>query len=267
MTARYRIVHFVPDPFLGGRVPIAALLEDHGRVTVVRVPHLPGPQCLGSRARAHTVQLLLADLETVASLDTRPVVAGPQALFDLPVPVPAGIGDPAAWLAALLAATTPAPNTPPQHRAPPRTTVGYRFFEQFKVAKFVERGFELRGNDARFRPAEAPLRPISHFVDGARKILLLEPIVVDHANVGDEVREVATSFGAYKHLLSEERQSDQAQFIAYVLHARTGKEFDGVVKKLERLADEVVNVNAVPSRERFLALIETVGKSGQRSLV
>ena len=66
MTAQYRLVHFVPDPFLGGRVPIAALLRTPDGVQVVRVPHLPGPHCLGGRARAATVQLVVEDLEAVA---------------------------------------------------------------------------------------------------------------------------------------------------------------------------------------------------------
>ncbi len=44
-TARYRLIHFVPDPFNGARVPVAAVLQAHGRLSVHEMPNMPGPEC------------------------------------------------------------------------------------------------------------------------------------------------------------------------------------------------------------------------------
>lgn len=88
----YRLVYFVPDPFLGGRIPIAALVEEEGAVQVVRMPRLPCPDCLGGAAAASIVKMSLMDLEEVTALDERPEGLGPQVEIGEAREVPAGAG-------------------------------------------------------------------------------------------------------------------------------------------------------------------------------
>lgn len=101
-AATFRIVHFVPDPFLGGRVPIAALVQSDGRLTVVRVPHLPGPACLGRESAAAAMRLALEDLERLRSFEHLPASMGPQVVLGEVREVPLHVDDPVGWVARAL---------------------------------------------------------------------------------------------------------------------------------------------------------------------
>jgi len=100
-AATFRIVHFVPDPFLGGRVPIAAIVQSDGRLTVVRVPHL-GPACLGRASAVAAVRLALDDLERLPSFEHLPSSMGPQVVLGEIREVPLHVDDPVGWVARAL---------------------------------------------------------------------------------------------------------------------------------------------------------------------
>src|SRR5947208_1973368 len=79
MNAKYRLVHFLPDPFSGAQVPIAALVGGEGGVVVTRADHLPGAACLGSPERQSALECVLESIIDARTLDGLPVGAGPQA--------------------------------------------------------------------------------------------------------------------------------------------------------------------------------------------
>lgn len=79
--AEYRMVLFVPDPFSGARFPIAALVQDAGKVSVVHAPHIPCATCLGGENAAAVVQIILSDLVGVTTIDELPESIGPHAML------------------------------------------------------------------------------------------------------------------------------------------------------------------------------------------
>lgn len=62
MNASFRVVYFVPDPFIDGRVPIAAIVTDGAIHRVAYARRIPCAQCLGGPSSAALVRMLLRDL-------------------------------------------------------------------------------------------------------------------------------------------------------------------------------------------------------------
>lgn len=79
MTAQYRIVHFVPQPFLGAKIPVAALVRHGGSTRMVAADRQLDADSVGGVAQAATLRMLLRALEGAG----RPLMTCPQA----PVPM------------------------------------------------------------------------------------------------------------------------------------------------------------------------------------
>lgn len=97
MTARFRPVWLVLDPFTGGRVPLGALVETQGKVAFVAAP--PALQVGVSPAQRTLADLVLADLEHATSFEELPFGAGPQVVAGEAHTVPATVRNPARWVA------------------------------------------------------------------------------------------------------------------------------------------------------------------------
>lgn len=100
MTAQYRIVHFVPQPFLGGRIPVAALVRHDGFTRLVAADRQPDANSVGGVAQAATLRVLLRTLEG-ASFDDLPPTAGPHAVLDEPRGIPDSV-DPFTWVSSFV---------------------------------------------------------------------------------------------------------------------------------------------------------------------
>lgn len=97
MTARFRPVWLVLDPFTGGRVPLGALVETQGVVAFVAAP---SALRLGvSSAQRTLVDLVLADLEQATTFEALPFGAGPQVVAGEAHAVPASVRNPTRWVA------------------------------------------------------------------------------------------------------------------------------------------------------------------------
>lgn len=105
MSARYRIVHFVPDAVVESRIPIAALVDCDGRVSLVKIPHIPGPDCLGGREKSAVIQMILEDLTEAVCFQKLPPSVGPHAFLGGERSVPNEVGDPVKWVERLVANT------------------------------------------------------------------------------------------------------------------------------------------------------------------
>ena len=269
MSARYRIIHFVPDPFLGGRVPIAALVEQSdGRIHVAKSPHIPGPNCLGSRAASSLVQIILDDLSSAATrFDRLPISIGPQAILDeKPREIPHGVKDPVHWIESRLYVTPKlSKHEDSDHRGPNRATWGYRFFETYNVAKYVKKTFKPGQDAGQFLSAASALKPISHYVQGEREILLMEPIALRKASWKDDVSHIANAFGAYKTALRHTHSDRKAHLAAYVLSGGSDSDVQTIFRELAPFADDVINTANATMRANFLSRIRDVGKSGAPS--
>lgn len=98
MLTRYRIVHFVPDPFTGARIPIAAVVAYAGTVALALATRLPSADCLGRVSLLATMHMVLHALAAVESLDVLPIAVGPHAVLGDARYVPEGVANPVAWV-------------------------------------------------------------------------------------------------------------------------------------------------------------------------
>ncbi len=104
MTARYRLVHFVPDPFVGTRIPIGALLDAGRGPSWIQAPHLTDATASGWTRRAAVLELILDSFRDIVSFDRPPASAGPLVRLDTVHEVPTNVGEAEGWITALLAA-------------------------------------------------------------------------------------------------------------------------------------------------------------------
>jgi hypothetical protein len=272
MTARFRIVHFSPDPFLGTRIPIAALLDVGGRVEVHSVPHIPGPECLGGSAAAAAVRMILEDLDDVEEFDRLPMSAGPHAVLDEPSDVPRGVNDAQRWLERTLQAVVPPKaadadaEEPHVVRARRRATIGYQFFQQHRVDRWVRKTFNPTRDADGILSAASALGTVSHFVPGDRTLLLMEPIFPRRAQVDADVQSIARMFGAYKTVLRAAKPKQAIELFAYVLPGGSAKRRDEINEELRLYVDRVVDTARDAPRKDFIRHIEETGESTARAL-
>jgi hypothetical protein len=268
MRRKFRIVYFVPDPFLDGRIAVGALLDLPEGVRAVRAAWLPGPQCVGSPARAAALRLVADSLGEVRRFDAFPASFGPQALLGRELSLPADVADPEAFLAEHLL-PKPSPGKAAAPRAPGRADEGQRFFETWQVAPYVHRHFRPRdflGTSVQPTPMLDVTPEVSHYVAGTSELLLMEPLVAGRANLPAEARDVVQRFLAYKHLLAGGVLRSSASLIAYVLPT---EDLDGAARAIELVrgaASEIVDTNDVAQREAFVRRVRRIGKTAQLAL-
>lgn len=266
--SRYKLIHFVPDPFSGGRVPVGALVEANDRVGVVLAGHLPGADCLGSYKSAALMRMLVRDLNRVDKFEL-PVCISPHAKLDAEHVIPDQIRDPFAWVQKHIL-----PHKPEQGEGQKlklhdpiirRATIGFQFFQNWKVHHHVRQTFKP-GRDWNnwLKSGQDVLEPISHWVAGKEQILLMEPIIPEdaHHKFDDEIRKVAQRFLSYRGFFEKNQPeaNRQGQLVAYIL---PGIGRDLRVKafaKLDVATDEVVDFTAEKDRSRFFERMRSLGE-------
>lgn len=152
--ASYRLVHFIPDPFTEGRVPIAALVEADGHVSVVKAP-MPCACSLGGRSGEALLTMGLQALDHAKRFVELPRSMGPHFTLGDPRDVPAGV-DAVAWVGNLFyrpsAPTTDVATPAPAVSATTRVakhileTWGRSGRKVFRVEEFVEAGLGSEGD-------------------------------------------------------------------------------------------------------------------------
>lgn len=259
MSARFRIVHFVPDPFAGSRIAIAALVNVNGRWELARARSLPGIACAGGLRAYSTMQMILERLSTTERLDGLPASVGPQAVLGDEKEVPTGISDPTAWVQAMVLPRLDDPDdqkdTKP--RGPHRETLGYQVLQQWGVGEFVHRHFK-----AEVIPGVAAraANDISHYVAGKSEVLLMEPVIAVRANLSQDLTSISETFLAWKKLLELAPAKRHPRFIAYVTGPAEG--FTEAQSVLRTAADAVVNIDNRLERTRFIEEIRRIGSTG-----
>jgi len=265
MNARYRMVHYVPDPFVGARVPLAALVMVDGAVEVVKVPNIPGPSCLGSRSRAAVASMILEDLTMVTGFDRLPPSIGPHALLDQAYDVPDGVRDVATWLTNLLEGLAPAARAeaPEHHHSPQRSSLGYRFLENNRVAQYVRKTFSPDEDFGGVLSSAKTLGSISHYVPGNHDLLLMEPLIVSRPQLREDIRDVAKMFGAYKTAIRTAKltRNFRPSLVAYVIGALTPNLHAAIDDGLAGFADHVYTVERKAPRREFLERVREVGET------
>ena len=255
MNARFRVIHFVPDPFSGGRVPIAALVDLGGRVQVA-FAESKWERLLPAGARL-VARLIRESLESRASFDDLPASSGPHAVLGEVRPVPTDVEEPVRWVRVAIFGLGEVAEAAPK-ATERRQQAGFRLLTSWKVAQWVKR---------RYRPAEdsnryAKVLPeISQYVVSKAGLLLMEPILVSQPHFTNQLQHVGTSFMAWHHSLEKARRdSPRPTFYAYVL---SNGDRDRVAEAHDALGDlaTVVDVAAPKEREGFVSTIRKVGQA------
>jgi hypothetical protein len=261
MTARYHIIHFIPDPFSGARVPLAAFVESTNGWRLAEAPHVPGPECLGGSNAHALLRMVLQDLRAHEALPHLPRTVGPQIALTEEKSIPEGIADPVEWVERHVLPQRPGAEGPTQPRGPHRDTYGYRLFTQHHVEQYVGKTYKPDAIGVRGLAVSS----ISHYVSGNEELLLMEPIVGNRAELEKDLTQVSTAFLAWQTLLAGSHTHRRHELIAYVFGA------DSVVAKSRtKLPDgaRVVAVDNPVQLSEFISRIKKVGSTapGQGSL-
>lgn len=254
MTARFRVVHFVPDPFSGGRVPIAALVDVGGRVEVAYAESR-WEKFLPANARL-VARLVRKALAEGVGFDALPSSSGPHALLGEIRPIPKDVEQPVDWVRqAIFGVTEEA--TVQVLKLERRQSVGQRLLKEWHVAQWVKRGY--RPTEAETKYAHL-LPEISHYVQGKSGLMLMEPVIAAQPQFESQIQHVGTAFLAWQHSLEDARLSRRPEFYAYVVsngHRDSVEEARNAFRGLAKTVD----VGASAEREEFLAKIKMVGQS------
>lgn len=263
MIASYRLVHFTPDPFTGARMPLGAVVVGrNGQVRVAKVHHLP-LACLGDRGLQLAVQRLHARLDGIGSVEALPPAFGPYASLGEVVMVPDAVLDPFGWVEALLNPARSPQRRVAEPRSAQRASLGYRFFETWRVERFVRKTFRPGTDGAGWLGRHAAGLPeLSHWVPGGDQVLLMEPVVPSRPRFDADLKEIAQRIGAYRYAVERAENGRQGRLIAYVTAGGHPDQRDEARQTLAPFAHEVVDTDDDGARERFIAEIRQVGAAG-----
>ncbi len=102
MSTRYRLIHFIPDPYTGTRIPLAALVELEEGVQLVLPEADATAVDFGGVQAAALASMICQALEDIESFEALPQSVGPQACLDTAHPIPPQIQAPSQWLRSML---------------------------------------------------------------------------------------------------------------------------------------------------------------------
>lgn len=263
MTASYRLVHFTPDPFTGARWPLGALVVDRtGAVRIAKVNQLPLAS-FGDRAMQLAVQRLQGRLDGVRRADALPPVFGPYATLSEAVAVPDAVDDPMGWVDALLNPARPQEPRAATPRRTQRAAFGFRFFETWRVARYVRKTFRPHTDGgARLGKHAAGLPELSHWVGGAAELLLMEPVVPSRPQFEADLKCVAQRIGAYRYAIEGAESARGTRVLAYVTAGGHPDQRAAARETLAPFAHAVIDTDDASARDDFVATIRRVGGAG-----
>lgn len=259
MIGGYRIVHFVPDPFSGARIPIGALVSVGGNVEVVRSGDIARTQ---SPASSALIDFIASKLASSKDLSTLPPSAGPQAVLGPAGEIPATVADPVGWVRSfVLPQGAAAPSRKPSKVV--LAKAGMRLFQQFSVSRYVRE---------KFAPAQAwsgiagfpanDLQKVTHWAGSSdARVLLMEPMIPGLPNVEQVQSRIFGRFSAYTNVL---KAFDlQAELFVYVLQGGREDERSAIRRGLGLLPN-VATVDTENENDR-VAFFQAIAEAGAAS--
>lgn len=266
MTARYRVLHFCPDPFNGARWPFAAVVETAGEVRVARAGRLPGSDCLGGERTADLLRWLHDRLGLVASFDRPPPAFGTSVVLDAPVELPQSVGDPVQWIEENVLPRPVVAAVRASRRTLSAPNAGLQFFKNGNVRHWVKSNFQPQRHWPGGAPFGAELLPaVSHFTRGGGELLLMEPILPSRVARARDLQDVVTKMQAYRGVIDRHEQRN-VRTVAYLLADSNAARCADVSGHLEGVAHWIVDTNDAPERMRLLERIREVGVRGAGEL-
>jgi hypothetical protein len=268
MTARYRVVHFVPDPFTGARIPLAAIVAGGGGVSIASAGHVPGAVCLGRPSTYAAMQMVLESLSAVENLDVLPVAVGPHAVLDVERQIPGDVADPVGWVVENVLPRVTGDHATRETGTHHRDTQGYRFFETWKVASYVQRHFrpDQVWADARSTTPRV-LSSVSHWV-GAPKVglLLMEPIIPNRTGLQRDLIDIHQRFASYRLFLDgadvpDEETRDKTKLCVYVLPGGRSQDRNEALTAFASVKATAIDTDSESARQSFIGEIQALGRA------
>lgn len=267
MNARYRVLHFCPDPFSGARWPFAAIVEQNGELRVARAGRLPGPDCLGGERSANLLRWMHDHLGLVAGFDRAPPAFGTSALLDTIMTLPASVGDPVKWLEDNVLPKAGAPGGQNRARTETPISAGLRFFENGQVRPWVKTNFQ----PGRHWPGGPPsgsgmLARVHHFTSGAGELLLMEPVLPGRIRRAHDLTDLVTKMQAYRGVIDRAEQQARVRTVVYLLAESDTAHRAFICEHLADVAHRVVDTNLGQDRAALLDDIRRIGQRGADEL-
>ncbi len=269
MTARYRVVHFVPDPFTGARIPLAAIVAGGGGVSIASAGHVPGAVCLGRPSTYAAMQMVLESLSAVESLDVLPVAIGPHAVLDVERQIPGDVADPVRWVVENVLPRTDEAQPARAAKSHHRDTQGFRLFETWKVSQYVHQRFQPDEHWAGMRVGvPRKLGSISHWV-GASKvgILLMEPLIPTRSGFQRELVEVYQRFAGYRAFLDRggapEEAKQHTKLCVYVLPGGKSGDRSSALGAFADVEAVTIDTESDSAQRSFVEEIRALGRAAE----
>lgn len=255
MSSTFQLVHYVPNLFLGGRLPVAAmLLSADAKLRLVRAAHLPDEHCLGGRDQVVALNFALARLERDPSAASTAAL-GAHVQFDPPRQVPHGV-EADKWLRE---AVLPQPPAARDKRSSNRATRGYAWLQDIGLGFYVNKQFRPEKFEITnvSKLQNKGLKPISHWVSDGEQLLLLEPLIPR----GDRLpfEDVATNLGAYRFHLGD---SANITLGVYLLRGGSPEARDYAQRSLQSSAHRVFDTTNAEDRNILIATVSALGRNG-----
>jgi hypothetical protein len=268
IPATYRVVFYTPDPVLGTRLAVGAIVTVGGRDVFVASPSLPTATALGGPRRHQLLGALLCDLRaglglTMVGRLSGHLTTGPA------VAVPAGVADPPTWVEThVLSRALEGPRKTGEGRRVGTVTARLR---ELEIDDVVRRKFQPARDLPEWlrRNAEPGALPtVAQFVPGQLALVLLEPIVPDRANAQKQVAQAVQRFAAYRVFAEAERATlDQVQCVAYLVGGGDRERKRTLKGELTFAAHDVLDVDSPNDATRLVRIVREAHASGLPELI
>jgi len=242
---KFRLIQYIPEHSRGTRFTIAAAVLQSGHFTLLECDRLPGSSCLGSERSAHALLMACESLRSMSDFEQLPVSVGSHVQMDSACEVPATASDAIAWVRKHVLATEVVPSSsgrlPSQHRS----TFGFSFFRRLGVHTEIKKTFDPM-TDARgwLAGAGSALSPITHWVMGRNRLLLMEPIIPSRPQLDRDLKSIGQQFLAYRWAIEKcNGAAVSASIIAYVLRGGSEEARRHAMAQLATPAHRVLDVS------------------------
>jgi hypothetical protein len=261
MKRQFQIIHFVPNPVTGARVPMGAIVWEGRSVRIARAAHLPGAECLGGRESARLLNFLVDDLRTLEHAEQIYQRLGPQVFADETRPVPRDVEDAVAWLERhVLPRADKVTQDTPSPRRPSRYAEGKRFLEKHEVGGYVRRSFNPQRHLGNVGESLQHLGSVSQWVAGDGRLLLMEPLVPRRPEWEQDLTKINTTFSAYRYHVRNGLNGHEGELIAYILPGGADRQRREMRRTLQA-ATNVVDTDSPTQLATFIEHVRTTGES------
>lgn len=259
MKRYFNIVHFVPNPISGGRIPVGAIVRKGKSVQIAVAEHIPGPECVGGAKTARLLKLLVDDLQRLTRPSEIYQHLGPQIFVDEGNDIPEDVDDAVGWVQRYaLPRRSKEKREPSGVRRPTRYSEGKRFLEHHGVGRYVRRTFKPEKFLGETAHQLQHLAPISQWVLGSNELLLMEPLIPRRPSWRDDLTKINTRCSAYRYHVQNGLNGHRSELFVYLLPGGDRAQRREINETLNQTSAVIDGENS-GKLQSFIDRIRTVG--------